>query len=85
MVYYFRSSLEGRNCKICLVLIQKTAPLPSGEDVLGTERANLLYQAAELGYKALFILPHTEHLLGYTSKYVFNIIFFFKLVKFNLD
>lgn len=62
-----RASLEGRNCKICLVLIQKTAPLPSGEDVLGTERANTLYQAAELGYKALFILPHTEHLLGYTS------------------
>ncbi|XP_074640815.1 trafficking protein particle complex subunit 11-like [Tubulanus polymorphus] len=63
-----RSSLQGRSTKVAVVLIQKNAPLPPGEDVIAAERAASLCSACELSAKSLFVLPHTDHLLGYTIR-----------------
>lgn len=40
-------------------------PLPPGEDVIASERAAALCNACELSGKSLFVLPHTDHLVGY--------------------
>nr|CAD7408851.1 unnamed protein product [Timema cristinae] len=63
-----RASLEGRNTRIAVILIQQTAPLPSGEDMLAAERATALCTSCELNPKSLFVLPHGDHLLGYTLR-----------------
>ncbi|EPQ18687.1 hypothetical protein D623_10027062 [Myotis brandtii] len=60
-----RQSLQGRNTKVAVVLIQKKTPLPPGEDVMASERAAALCNACELSGKSLFVLPHTDHLVGY--------------------
>ncbi|KAK7812371.1 hypothetical protein U0070_023281 [Myodes glareolus] len=60
-----RQSLQGRNTKVAVVLIQKKAPLPPGEDVIASERAAALCNVCELSGKSLFVLPHTDHLVGY--------------------
>jgi len=60
-----RQSLQGRNTKVAVVLIQKKTPLPPGEDVTASERAAALCNACELSGKSLFVLPHTDHLVGY--------------------
>uniref|UniRef100_A0A8C4PYM1 Trafficking protein particle complex subunit 11 n=1 Tax=Eptatretus burgeri TaxID=7764 RepID=A0A8C4PYM1_EPTBU len=60
-----RQSLQGRGTKVAVVLIQKKAPLPPGEDLVASERAATLCTACELSAKALFVLPHTDHLVGY--------------------
>ncbi|CAI9171641.1 unnamed protein product [Rangifer tarandus platyrhynchus] len=60
-----RQSLQGRNTKVAVVLIQKKTPLPPGEDVIASERAAALCNACELSGKSLFVLPHTDHLVGY--------------------
>ncbi|EDV21594.1 uncharacterized protein TRIADDRAFT_30200 [Trichoplax adhaerens] len=61
-----RSSLQGRNTKIAVVLIQTAAPLPPGEDMVAAERAATLCTACELSSKSLFVLPHNpDHLYGY--------------------
>ncbi|KAM7328643.1 hypothetical protein ACRRTK_012735 [Alexandromys fortis] len=60
-----RQSLQGRNTKVAVVLIQKKAPLPPGEDVVASERAAALCNVCELSGKSLFVLPHTDHLVGY--------------------
>ena len=39
-----------------------------GEDVVAAERAASLCSACELSAKSLFVLPHTDHLLGYTIR-----------------
>ena len=59
-----KNSLQERNTRICLVLLQKAAPLPPGEDMLASERAASLTTACGLNSKMLFVLPHTEHLMG---------------------
>uniref|UniRef100_A0A8C4RKL2 Trafficking protein particle complex subunit 11 n=1 Tax=Erpetoichthys calabaricus TaxID=27687 RepID=A0A8C4RKL2_ERPCA len=60
-----RTSLQGRNTKVAVVLIQKKTPLPPGEDVVASERAAALCNACDLSGKSLFVLPHTDHLVGY--------------------
>ncbi|MEE6460867.1 hypothetical protein FKM82_001125 [Ascaphus truei] len=60
-----RQSLQGRNTKVAVVLIQKKTPLPPGEDVMASERAAALCNACDLSGKSLFVLPHTDHLVGY--------------------
>ncbi|XP_030385750.1 trafficking protein particle complex subunit 11 [Scaptodrosophila lebanonensis] len=63
-----RNALQERNTRLCLVLLQKAAPLPPGEDLLAAERAASLTAACGINSKMLFILPHTEHLMGYTLR-----------------
>ncbi|KAM7354828.1 trafficking protein particle complex subunit 11 gry [Cochliomyia hominivorax] len=63
-----KNSLQERNTRICLVLLQKAAPLPPGEDMLASERAASLTSACNLNSKMLFVLPHTEHLMGYALR-----------------
>ena len=53
-----------------MVLIQKNAPLPPGEDAVASERAASLCSACDLSAKSLFVLPLTDHLLGYTIRYL---------------
>ncbi|XP_043918491.1 trafficking protein particle complex subunit 11 [Protopterus annectens] len=60
-----RQSLQGRNTKVAVVLIQKKTPLPPGEDIIASERAAALCTACDLSGKLLFVLPHTDHLVGY--------------------
>uniref|UniRef100_A0A4W3JQ34 Trafficking protein particle complex subunit 11 n=1 Tax=Callorhinchus milii TaxID=7868 RepID=A0A4W3JQ34_CALMI len=60
-----RQSLQGRNAKVAVVLIQKKTPLPPGEDLIASERAAALCNACDLSGKSLFVLPHTDHLVGY--------------------
>nr|XP_039247855.1 trafficking protein particle complex subunit 11-like [Styela clava] len=60
-----RTSLQGRGTKVAVVLIQKSTPLPPGEDMVAAERAAALCSACDLSAKSLFVLPHTDHLLGY--------------------
>ena len=64
----YRNSLLGRSTRVAVVLIQKNAPLPPGEDVVAAERAASLCSACDLSAKSLFVLPHTDHLLGYTIR-----------------
>ncbi|XP_015435876.1 PREDICTED: trafficking protein particle complex subunit 11 [Dufourea novaeangliae] len=68
-VQTLRNALEGRSTKIAVVLIQHcTQPPPGSEDALATERATAVCGACELPPKLLYILPHGNHLLGYTSR-----------------
>lgn len=61
--------MEGRSTKIAVVLVQHGAPPPPGaEDVATTERATALCAACELTAKSLYVLPHGDHLLGYTLR-----------------
>ncbi|XP_068181246.1 trafficking protein particle complex subunit 11 [Antennarius striatus] len=60
-----RTSLQSRNTKVAVVLIQKKTPLPPGEDMVASERAATLCNACDLSGKSLFVLPHTDHLVGY--------------------
>jgi trafficking protein particle complex subunit 11 len=73
-VYVSRNSLAGRGTKVCMVLIQKNAPLPPGEDLIAAERAASLCSACELSAKSLFVLPLTDHLLGYTIRFVADLL-----------
>ncbi|KAF6197969.1 hypothetical protein GE061_007714 [Apolygus lucorum] len=67
-VQSLREALKGRGSRVCLVLIQRKTPNPAIDDTLGTERAKEIFQAADLSNKSLYILPHNEHLLGFTAK-----------------
>jgi len=69
-VYVDRNSLSGRGTRICVVLVHKNAPLPPGEDAVASERAASLCNACDLSAKSLFVLPLTDHLLGYTIRYL---------------
>ncbi|XP_058981914.1 trafficking protein particle complex subunit 11 [Musca domestica] len=63
-----KNALQERNTRICLVLLQKSPPLPPGEDMLASERAASLTAACGINSKMLFILPHSEHLMGYVLR-----------------
>eukprot|EP00794_Sanderia_malayensis_P013921 gene13921-15373_t len=67
-VAVLRSSLQGRNSRLAVVLIQKNIPLPPGEDVQAGERAASLCGACELSAKSLFVLPFSDHLHGYVIR-----------------
>uniref|UniRef100_A0A6P4EJA3 Trafficking protein particle complex subunit 11 n=1 Tax=Drosophila rhopaloa TaxID=1041015 RepID=A0A6P4EJA3_DRORH len=68
IVQALKNALQERNTRLCLVLLQKAAPLPPGEDLLAAERAASLTNACGITSKMLFILPHTEHLSGYALR-----------------
>ncbi|KAH8379401.1 hypothetical protein KR009_004669 [Drosophila setifemur] len=68
IVQALKNALQERNTRLCLVLLQKAAPLPPGEDLLAAERAASLTTACGITSKMLFILPHTEHLMGYALR-----------------
>ncbi|XP_076446039.1 trafficking protein particle complex subunit 11-like [Babylonia areolata] len=63
-----RNSLQGRGTKIAVVLLQKSAPLPPGEDVGAAERAASFCAACDISAKSLYVLPQTDHLLGFTIR-----------------
>lgn len=44
--------------------------LCAGEDLIASERAAALCNACDLSGKSLFVLPHTDHLVGYIIRYV---------------
>ncbi|XP_049939900.1 trafficking protein particle complex subunit 11 isoform X1 [Schistocerca serialis cubense] len=67
-VQSMRVALDGRNTRLAVVLIQQTVSLPTGEDVLAAERAAALCTSCELNPKSLFVLPHEDHLHGYTIR-----------------
>lgn len=68
-VQSLRAAIEGRSTKIAVVLVQHGAPPPPGsDDVATTERATALCAACELPAKSLYVLPHGDHLLGYTLR-----------------
>lgn len=104
LIFYLflnRTSLQSRNTKVAVVLIQKKTPLPPGkvcsntvsvasacwgrsrhyllplslvlyflgEDVVASERAAALCNACDLSGKSLFVLPHTDHLVGYIIRW----------------
>lgn len=64
LVQSLKNSLQGRNTKLVIVLLQKSAPLPAGEDLLSVERAASLTTKCDISPKMLFVLPHNEHLMG---------------------
>ena len=39
-----------------------------GDDLQALERAATLCSACDLSAKSLFVLPHTDHLIGYTIR-----------------
>lgn len=43
--------------------------LCAGEDLVASERAAALCNACDLSGKSLFVLPHTDHLVGYIIRY----------------
>lgn len=63
-----RAALEGRNTSIIVVLIQNAPPHPASEDVLASEGAISLCTSCEISAQSLFVLPHGEHLYGYTLR-----------------
>ncbi|KAF7270948.1 hypothetical protein GWI33_016126 [Rhynchophorus ferrugineus] len=65
-VQSLRATLEGRDTRIIVVLIQNNLPIP--EDPLAAERAIALCSSCELNSQSLYVLPHGQHLLGYTIR-----------------
>ncbi|CAH8441777.1 unnamed protein product [Schistosoma turkestanicum] len=64
MVATVRSKLAGRESKLVVILIQKRAPLPLGEDLNAMDRAQSLCTKCDLPGKNLFVLSHTNLLYG---------------------
>lgn len=71
MVTEFRSKLAGRESKLVVILIQKRAPLPLGEDLNAMDRAQSLCNKCDLPGKNLFVLSHTNLLYGCITRYGF--------------
>ncbi|KAL1490737.1 hypothetical protein ABEB36_013385 [Hypothenemus hampei] len=65
-VLSMKTALQGRDCRILVVLIQNQMPVP--EDPLASERAVALCSSCELNAQSLYVLPHGQHLLGYTIR-----------------
>lgn len=68
MILFSRTSVEGRNMKIAVVLIQKSGNVINvvTEDNLSTERASELCTACDLNPKLLLLLLYNnEHLEGF--------------------
>lgn len=63
----YRAAIEGRNVKIAVVLVQKSAHFINvvTEDNLSTERASELCTTCDLNPKLLLLLHQNEHLQGY--------------------
>lgn len=47
----------------------KSQNIYTGEDLVASERAAALCNVCDLSGKSLFVLPHTDHLVGYIIRY----------------
>uniref|UniRef100_A0A1Q3F724 Trafficking protein particle complex subunit 11 n=1 Tax=Culex tarsalis TaxID=7177 RepID=A0A1Q3F724_CULTA len=69
MISTLKNSLQGRNTRLAVVLLQKGSPssVPAvpGEDMLASERAAHLTSTCDINAKMLFVLPHNDHLMGH--------------------
>ncbi|BHF73457.1 Trafficking protein particle complex subunit 11 [Sparganum proliferum] len=59
-----RSNLQSRDSKVVVVLLQKRAPVPVGDDLNATERAQDLCSRCQLPVKHLFVLQLTGFMFG---------------------
>lgn len=64
-VQSIRAAVEGHATRVAVVVIQSRLAPPPSEYLLGAERAQALCTACEIQSKALFVLPHSDHLMGY--------------------
>ena len=56
-----------RHSVLLLKFLIELFALP-GDDLQALERAATLCSACDLSAKSLFVLPHTDHLIGYTIR-----------------
>uniref|UniRef100_A0A095AWQ4 Trafficking protein particle complex subunit 11 n=1 Tax=Schistosoma haematobium TaxID=6185 RepID=A0A095AWQ4_SCHHA len=89
MVATVRSKLAGRESKLVVILIQKRAPLPLGEDLNAMDRAQSLCNKCDLPGKNLFVLSHTNLLYGcitrFNTLYTYIYIYIYKAHKDSLN
>lgn len=64
-VQSIRAAVEGHATRVAVVVVQSRLAPPPSEYLLGAERAQALCTACEIQSKALFVLPHSDHLMGY--------------------
>ncbi|CAG5055727.1 unnamed protein product [Parnassius apollo] len=64
-VQSIRAAVEGHTTRVAVVVVQSGLPPPPSEYMLGAERAQALCAACEIQSKSLFVLPHSDHLMGY--------------------
>lgn len=64
IIQSLKNSLQGRHTRLAVVLLQKGAALPQGEDLLASERAAHLTNNCDINAKMLFVLTHNDHLMG---------------------
>lgn len=64
-VQSIRAAVEGHVTRVAVVVIQSRLSPPPSEYMLGAERAQALCAACEIQSKSLFVLPHSDHLMGY--------------------
>ncbi|XP_055608810.1 trafficking protein particle complex subunit 11 isoform X2 [Uranotaenia lowii] len=65
IIQTLKNSLQGRNTRLAVVLLQKGAPPGQGEDLLASERAAHLTSTCDINAKMLFVLPHNDHLMSH--------------------
>uniref|UniRef100_A0A182PS03 Trafficking protein particle complex subunit 11 n=1 Tax=Anopheles epiroticus TaxID=199890 RepID=A0A182PS03_9DIPT len=64
-IQVLKNSLQGRNTRIAIALLQRGNHLQQGEDMLASERAAQLTSNCDINAKMLFVLPHNDHLMGH--------------------
>lgn len=64
-VQSIRAAVEGHATRVAVVVVQSGLSPPPSEYMLGAERAQALCSACEIQSKSLFVLPHSDHLVGY--------------------
>ncbi|XP_049298496.1 trafficking protein particle complex subunit 11 [Anopheles funestus] len=64
-IQVLKNSLQGRNTRIAIALLQRGNYLQQGEDMLASERAAQLTSNCDINAKMLFVLPHNDHLMGH--------------------
>lgn len=64
-VQSIRAAVEGHATRVGVVVVQSGLSPPPSEYMLGAERAQALCAACEIQSKSLFVLPHSDHLMGY--------------------
>uniref|UniRef100_A0A182K588 Trafficking protein particle complex subunit 11 n=1 Tax=Anopheles christyi TaxID=43041 RepID=A0A182K588_9DIPT len=64
-IQVLKNSLQGRNTRIAIALLQRSNHLQLGEDMLASERAAQLTSNCDINAKMLFVLPHNDHLMGH--------------------
>lgn len=67
-VQSIRAAIEGHATRVAVVVVQSGLSPPPSEYMLGAERAQALCAACEIQSKSLFVLPHSDHLMGYIAR-----------------